>query len=245
MRLRLVHVLHGDEPDAAERVVHHQQLFDPVLVQEPPRLVGADVAAHRDEVLPGHQLVDADGGVGREAHVTVGEDADEALGVAFDDGNAADAVASHQLAGVGEGLVGMDGDGVHHHAALELLDLTDLGGLLGDVEVLVNDAHAAGLRQRDGHRALGHRVHGGGDDRDVELDLARQPGAGVGLGGHHFGVSGHQQHVVEGEGFFDAGCGGAPVPDHRVGDGVGLYVRGHAGTFCTKGPPPSCRGPGP
>ena len=43
MRLRLVHVLDGDQADAAIGLVHHQQLLDPVPVQQPPRLVAVDV----------------------------------------------------------------------------------------------------------------------------------------------------------------------------------------------------------
>ena len=39
--LRLVHVLDGDQSDAAVGVVHHQQLLDAVAVQQAPGLVGA------------------------------------------------------------------------------------------------------------------------------------------------------------------------------------------------------------
>ena len=48
---------------------------------------------------------------------------------------------------------------------------------------------------------LGHRVHGGGHQRDVESDLAGEPGRGVDLGGHHFGRAGFEQNIVEGETF--------------------------------------------
>ena len=62
----------------------------------------------------------------------------------------------------------MDGDRVHHHAGLEFLDLPHLRGLLVRLEVAVDDADAAGLRHGDRHVRFGHRVHGRGDDRDVE-----------------------------------------------------------------------------
>ena len=44
MEFGLVHVLDGDQADAAIRVIDHQQLLDAVLVQQPPRL---DRARHR------------------------------------------------------------------------------------------------------------------------------------------------------------------------------------------------------
>ena len=43
MRLGLVHVLDGDQADAAIGVVHHQQLLDAVPVQQAPRLGRVDV----------------------------------------------------------------------------------------------------------------------------------------------------------------------------------------------------------
>ena len=84
MRLRLVHVLDGDQPDAAILVVHHQQLLQPVPVQQLPRLVAVDLGADRDQVLPRHQLVDAGVRVGRETQVAVGQDADQPPGLALD-----------------------------------------------------------------------------------------------------------------------------------------------------------------
>ena len=41
MGLRLVHVLDGDQADAAVGLVHHQQLLDPVAVQQAPGLAPA------------------------------------------------------------------------------------------------------------------------------------------------------------------------------------------------------------
>ncbi len=203
--LRLVHVLDGDQPDAAIGVVHHQQLLDAVAVQQAARFLGADAVGDGDEVLPRHQLVDLLRRVGGEAHVAVGDDADQAVGVALDHRDAADPVGVHQRGDVGERLVGVDGERVHHHARLEFLHPADLGGLLGRFEVLVDDAQAALLGHGDRHGGLGDGVHGRGDDRDVERDGAGEAGAGVGGGGQDLGVAGHEQHVVEGERLLDAG----------------------------------------
>eukprot|EP01035_Chromulina_nebulosa_P005367 gene5367-biopygen4521 len=42
--------------------------------------------------------------------------------------------------------------------------------LLVGLEIAVDDAEAAGLRHGDRHPGLRHRVHGGGDDRQVQRD---------------------------------------------------------------------------
>ena len=94
--------------------------------------------------------------------------------------------------------VGMDGDRVDHHAGFEFLDLADFVGLLLGIEVLVDDADAAGLRHGDGQAAFGHGIHRRGDQRDAELDRAGDAGAGVGLVGRPPG-GGLQQDIVEGE----------------------------------------------
>ena len=119
--LRLVHVLHGDQPDAA------------ITRRRPPAASrsgvdaagaracsGADVGGDGDQVLPRHQLIDLEVRVGGEAHVAVGDDADQAVGAALDHRDAADAVRRHQGFHVGQGLVGMDGERVHHHAAIRI-----------------------------------------------------------------------------------------------------------------------------
>ena len=73
---------------------------------------------------------------------------------------------------------GLDGDRVHHHAGFEFLHLPHLRGLLVRLQVAVDDADAAGLRHGDRHLGLGHGVHGRGDDRDVERDLAGDAACG-------------------------------------------------------------------
>ena len=200
---RLLDVLHGDQADAAILRIDHQQLLDAVLVQQPLGLVLVDALAHGDEPVLGHQLGDLLPRVGGKAHVAVGEDADELAGVAvaaaLHHRNAGDVVLLHQRERVGERRVRVDGERVHHHAGFELLDLAHLRGLLVRLEIAVDDADAAGLRHGDRHLGLGHGVHGRGDDRDVERDLAGDAGADIDLGRQHVGQAGLEQHVVEGE----------------------------------------------
>ena len=99
MRGRLLDVLDRDEADAAPGIVDDHQLLDPVLVQQAARLVLADALADRHDLARhqfGHRLARIVG----EAHVAVGEDADEprrlAVRPALDHRNAGDRGAAHQ-----------------------------------------------------------------------------------------------------------------------------------------------------
>ena len=202
---RLLDVLHGDQADAAIVAVDHQQLLDAVLVQEPLGLVLADALAHRDQLLLGHQLGNLLPPVGGKAHVAVGEDADQlagaAVAAALDHRNAGNVVLLHQRQRVGERRVRVDGDGVHHHAGFEFLDLAHLRRLLVGLEIAVDDADAAGLRHGDRHVGFGHGVHGGRDNRDIERHVARDARPNVDIRRQDIRQSGLQQHVVEGVSF--------------------------------------------
>ncbi len=202
---RLLHVLYGDQSDAAVLIVDHEQLFDAMLVQHPLGLVLAHAFAHRDEVLVRHQLRDFLTRIGRKAHVAVGQDADELAGLAGaaagHHGNAGEAVLLHQGQCIGQHGIGADGERVHHHAGLVLLHLPHLGGLSLRIEIAMDHADAAGLRHGDRHARLGDGIHGGGDDRDVERDRARDVGADVDFRGEHVRMAGFQEDVVERERF--------------------------------------------
>ena len=77
MRDRLLHVLDGDQSDAAVLVVDHQQFLDAMLVQHPLGFVLADALAHGHEIFVRHQLGDLLPRIGGKAHVAVGENADQ------------------------------------------------------------------------------------------------------------------------------------------------------------------------
>ena len=109
----------------------------------------------------------------------------------------------HQRQGVGQGGVGSDGDGIDHHAAFKALHPAHLLGLFLDAQILVDHAHAAGLGHGDGQARLGDGVHGGGNQGNAQLDRLGEAGAGIDLAGKDFGGAGHQQDIVEGQGFAD------------------------------------------
>ena len=54
----------------------------------------------------------------------------------------------------------IDGDWIFYDATLELLNASDLLGLLLHREVLVDDTNAALLSERNGKTCFGHGIHG-------------------------------------------------------------------------------------
>ena len=191
---RLLHVLHRDQADAAVLVVHHQQLFDAVLVQQALGLVLADALAHRHQPVLGHQLGHRLPRVGGKAHVAVGEDAHQAArrAGALDHRDPGDPVLLHQRQRIGQRRLRMDGQGIHDHPGFELLDPAHQPGLQLRVEIAVDDPDAAGLGHGDRHGGLGHGVHRRGDDGDVQEDVAGDSGADVDFGGQDVGKAGLQ-----------------------------------------------------
>ena len=77
-----------------------------------------------------------------------------------------------------------------------------------DAHVLVDDADAAFLRDRDREARFGDRVHGGGQDRQIETDRAGELRAQIGVARQEIGVRRDQEHVVEGECFLENTHGG-------------------------------------
>ena len=70
-----------------------------------------------------------------------------------------------------------------------------------DRHVLVDDAETALARHLHRHLGLGDRIHGGGEQRDAQLDPPRHARAEVGILGVDQRVPRDQQHVVERERF--------------------------------------------
>ena len=57
------------------------------------------------------------------------------------------------------------------------------------------------LGQGDGETGLGDGVHGRGDQRNVEVDVARQARLQVDFGGQDLGVGRQEEDVIECQGF--------------------------------------------
>ncbi len=101
----LLDVLDRDQADAAVVVVDHQQLLDPALVEQLARFLLRDAGADRGEIVVRHQLAHRLLGIVGEAHVAVGEDADQ-LARGLDHRDAADPVGGHHRARFAQRRVG-------------------------------------------------------------------------------------------------------------------------------------------
>ena len=161
----LLDVLDRDQAFQIVLIVHHQQLFHAVLVQNQLRLFQRGAHRNSDQVLLGHHVADGNIGAGLKAQIAVGENAHQPL--ALRHRHAGDLVAAHYLQSVADHLVGADGDRVHDHPALRALHLVDFAGLVGNGQIAMHNADAALLGHGDGHARLGHRVHGRGEQRGV------------------------------------------------------------------------------
>jgi len=210
---RLFHVLDRDQAGAVEILIHHQQLFDPALVQQALGFFLADAGAHGGEILVRHQLAHGLHGIVGKAYIAVGQDADQPA-TGLDHRDAGDAVGFHQRAGLTQGGVGADRDRVDHHAAFKALHGANRGNLFFHGQVAVEHADPPELGHDDRHVGLCHGIHRGGDHRNVEPDLRGQPRARIGHRGQDIGFGRTQQHVVEGKAeryvhgcHFASGCG--------------------------------------
>ena len=197
----LADVLDRDQAAQPPVGVDDRQLLDPVPVQDRVRLVERRPDRCGDEVPARHQLGDRLARVGLEAQVAVGEDADEHV-TAVGDRDPRDLVARHQLERVGDERVRPQRHRLDDHPRLGPLDLVDLGDLVLDREVAMDDAEPALARQRNREPRLGDRVHRSRDDRDLERDRAGEARGRADVVRQHGRLGRQEQDVVEGQAFF-------------------------------------------
>ena len=117
-----------------------------------------------------HRLVEAR----LKTHIAAGDNADQ-LAV-LRDWHAGNALLARELEDFANGGVGGDGERLADHAALKLLDAPHFLGLTVGSEIFVDNAEPALLRQADSGARLGHRVHGGRQQRDIQAKAAGNPG---------------------------------------------------------------------
>ncbi len=110
-------------------------------------------------------------------------------------------------------MLGGDGDRVLHHAAFVALDFGDLGGLGARRHVLVDDPDSSLLCQRNGQAGFGDGVHGGGQQRDVDLNRAGKPALEADVAGHDSGMGRQDGNVVESERPLNHSHAGRPRKD--------------------------------
>ena len=94
--LDLLDILDGDQPLEETIVVHHQQFFDPGMLEVLLGLFQSGSDLHGHQVALGHPGRDRQIEIGLEAQVAVGQNADQ-LAVGLGDRHAGDAVALHDI----------------------------------------------------------------------------------------------------------------------------------------------------
>ncbi len=199
---RLENVLHRDQAAQLEAVAHDQHALETMLVQERARFLRArsfldvyqPVARGHDGA---HRLVE----VGLEAVVAVGDHADDLA--LLHDRESRYPVLLREREKLAHRDVRRHRHRIAQHAGFEALDLGDFHGLLLGGEILVDDADAAFLRDGDRQARLGDGVHRSRDERDVELDVARQPGLEADIARQDAGVGRYEKDVVKGESLLD------------------------------------------
>ena len=189
-------VLDGDEPLEPAVGIDDRELLDLVAMQDRLGLLERRPDRRRHQVSRGHERRDRLRRVGLEPEVAVREDPDEDS-LVVGDRDARDPVALHQLERLGHGVPWRERDGLDDHPGLRALHLVDLGNLVCDGEVAVDDPETARTSQRDREPRLGDRVHRGRHERDVQRDPRRQPRDGRDVVREHVRLRRDEQHVVE------------------------------------------------
>src|SRR5688572_29708401 len=191
-------ILHRHQALELEIAVDHEHALEAMLVHHIHRFLAARAFAHGDQLLARrhdrlHRLIE----VLLEAQVAVGHDPDHPARLHHRE--ARDFALALQLDHLAHRHLGRDGHRVAQHARLEALHFRDFGGLRLRREVLVDDAEAAFLRHRDREGRLGHRVHGRGHEREVQLELPGEPRFERNVTRQDARVGGNEKNVVEGQ----------------------------------------------
>ena len=199
---RLEDVLDGDEAAQLHVAVDDQHALEAVPVHQRLGRVEVGALGHRHEPLArrhdvGDRLVE----IRLEAQVAVGDDADDALAstTGRPEIRCCDVSASTSRTVIDGGIV----IGSLTTPLSKRLTFATSAACLRRRHVLVDDAEAAFLRDRDREARLGDRVHRRRQQRDVERDRPREAGVEGDFAGYDGGVRGDQQDVVERQRFAD------------------------------------------
>jgi hypothetical protein len=138
----LENVLDRDQSPEHTLLVHHGKLLDPVLGQNPFRLVEPGANRCGDQLVLGHHLADRLIEIPLELEIAIGDDADQ-LPRGIHDRDAGNPEPVHQGGGFAQGTIGTQRDRVHDHPALAALHPIHLRGLAVDRHVLVKHADPA------------------------------------------------------------------------------------------------------
>ena len=184
------------EPDELAVGVDNRQFLDFVALENVGCLLKVCRRIRGDEVLARHDLADGAGVVAFEAEIAVCDYANE-ISVFVDYGDTADMILAHHAQGVGNHAALKDGDGIVDHAVFGAFHVLNLACLFLDRHVFVDDSQTAFAGYGNGKLRFCHSVHGGGNKRNVEGDVARESRLQVHFAGKYFGIRWYQKDVVE------------------------------------------------
>ena len=175
-------VFHRHQAAQFEGVVDDEHALELVAVHQRLALLQRGALVHEDEPLARrHDVAHGRVQARLETQVAVGHDAHH--GLALQHREARHAVLARELDDLAHAVLGRHRDGVAQQARLIALDARDLGGLLLGGEVLVHHADATFLRQGDGQARFGDGVHRRRNQRQIEGDVASEPGGELGVAG--------------------------------------------------------------
>ena len=197
---RLLDILDGDQAAQLKRVVDHQHALEAVLVHQALGFGRIGIFIDDDEFFARGHL----GGGFRveflfKAQIAVGNDTDHFL--ALDDRETADAVLFRQRDHVADFHVRRNRDRIAQHASFETFYTGHFTCLVLRIQILVDDTDAAFLGHRDRQTGFRHRIHGCGQQGNIQGDIAGQASFEGRIGGQNVGVGWDEQHVIECECF--------------------------------------------
>ena len=144
-----------------------------MLVHERLRHIERRAFAHRHQtLLRRHDSTDRFIQAILEPEIPIGNDTDDLA--ALHHRQPRNTVLSLQRDGITHGHVGGDRDRIRDNTEFVALDARDLTCLFIGGEVLVDDADPAFLGHGNGKAGLGHGIHGGGNQRNIQGDIAGQ-----------------------------------------------------------------------
>ena len=186
----LENILDGNQATQVILTVDDQNALKTVLMNQGLGIFDAGIFIHRHQTLArGHDQLDRLVEIGFKAQVAVGNDTDDLAGL-VDYRQAGNTMLAGNLDDITHCHHRRNGDRVTKNAGFKAFDLGDFGRLGLRRKVLVNDADATFLSQRDGETAFRHGIHSGGKQRHVQGNVASQPGRQAGVARKNLGVGG-------------------------------------------------------
>ena len=195
-------VFYGDQAFEVVILIHHEQFFDAVALQDSFGFFERGAHGHGDEIFLGHDVADGLIEVALESQVAIRQDADSRCPRVT--GSPDTLYLFMNSSAWRTDISGPMVTGSTIMPLSERFTRSISSACRSMRHIAVHESDAALPRDGDGQARVGDGVHGGGDDGNIQRDAARKERARIGVGGQHVGFAGHQQDIVESQTFGDA-----------------------------------------